>query len=94
MRILLQTFRSCTSRHTYNFLRIFYGADTLSASIADAVTIYRWEDTWLAMTTETDLELYYAVTKIEGPGMYAAFLDLTQSYVTGDDDKKPNTVTQ
>lgn len=76
------------------FLRIFYKGDTLSPSVAEAVTIYRWDDAWLPMTTNTDLHLFYASTKIEGSGIFAAFLDLTQSHVTGIPEYKPNHVPQ
>lgn len=60
-------------------LRIYYDADTLGPSNLYAVTIYKWLNEWQPMLTNVNIELNYASTKIEEPGFYAAYLDLTQS---------------
>jgi Secretion system C-terminal sorting domain/Beta-propeller repeat len=62
-------------------IRIFYDADTLGAANPQAVTIYHWNDEWQPMPTKVNMDLSYASTKIEEPGFYAAYLDLTQSVI-------------
>ncbi|RLD24218.1 MAG: hypothetical protein DRI70_08490 [Bacteroidetes bacterium] len=72
-------------------IRFLYDADTLFASNPDAVTIYHWNGgAWQAMPTSVNTELSYASTKIIEPGFYAAFLDLTQSFVLSNEDKEIN----
>ena len=68
-------------------VRFLYDADTLIASNPDAVTIYHWKDGWQAMPTSVNTEHSYASTRIEEPGFYAAFLDLTQTFVLSNEDR-------
>ena len=43
---------------------------------------------WQALPTSVNTEHSYASAKIEESGFYAAFLDLTQSFVLSDEDRE------
>jgi hypothetical protein len=60
---------------------IHYSADSLAAVVPEAMTLYKWDNGWIPLTTGIDLVHQTVTSIINGPGYYAAFLDLTQSRV-------------
>ncbi len=71
--------------------QIQYDADSLEAVVPEAMTLYKWENEWIPLVTGVDLVHQTVTSSIDGPGYYAAFLDLTQSRViTRSDDRELN----
>ncbi len=64
-------------------IQLHYFADSLEAEAPEAVQIHRWQNGWIPLTTGVDLVHNTVAATIEGPGIFAAFLDLTRSRVTG-----------
>lgn len=65
-------------------IQLRYSTDSLEALGTDALTVYKWEDGWMPLESNVDL-VYSTISAIaDGPGYFAAFLDLTQStLITG-----------
>jgi hypothetical protein len=59
--------------------QIHYNADSLEAVVPESMTLYKWENAWIPMETGVDLVHQTVSATIDGPGYFAAFLDLTQS---------------
>lgn len=72
-----------------------YSADSLEALGTGALTLYKWEDSWVPLETRVDLVYNTVSASLDGPGYYAAFLDLTQSRLISSDGgyskSKPST---
>jgi hypothetical protein len=68
-------------------LTLFYSGDSLLASVEDAVSVYEWTGSWQQLDSEAAIDTTeQAVTaRIDGPGIYAAFLDLTRTTSVGID---------
>ncbi len=66
-------------------LTLNYDADSLLASVPDAVTIYHWSNGWQPLPTivNTDTLVQNAIVEINEEGWYAAYLDLTRTTRTG-----------
>jgi parallel beta-helix repeat protein len=66
-------------------LKIYYDADSLLASVPDAVTVFRWDNDWTPVPTHVNPDSLFqtATAQIDQGGMYAAFLDLRQTTMTG-----------
>lgn len=69
-------------------LTLFYSGDSLLASVEDAVSVYEWTGSWQQLDSQAQIDTTeQAVTaRIDGPGIYAAFLDLTRTTAVGVDD--------
>ena len=60
-------------------MQVQYFADSLEAIVPEAMTIYKWEDGWVPLETGVNLTRRTVTTALDGPGYFAAYLDLTQS---------------
>ncbi|MGF1584141.1 MAG: SBBP repeat-containing protein [Bacteroidales bacterium] len=70
-------------------IQLRYSTGSLEALGTDALTVYKWEDGWIPLESHVDL-VYSTISAIaDGPGYFAAFLDLTQStLITGSNNYK------
>ena len=61
-------------------LTIQYAADSLFASVEEAVGIYRWDGAqWQSLETGVEIEEQTASAALAGEGLYGVFLDRTQT---------------
>ncbi|MBN2215297.1 MAG: SBBP repeat-containing protein, partial [Bacteroidales bacterium] len=67
-------------------LQIRYDVDTLEAAVPEAMTVYKWEDSWIPLVTGVDLEHQTVTATLDGHGYYAVFLDLTKSRMATHDN--------
>lgn len=67
-------------------MMIRYSTDSLEALGTGALTLYKWEDSWVPLETHVDLVYNTVSATVDGSGYYAAFLDLTQSRLITSDD--------
>ena len=80
-------------------VQISYNADSLLASVPEAIVIYHWDGgQWARLETAVDISEQMATAAFDALGAYAVFLDLTQTTMVDVEEEgvpiepDPNTV--